>query len=170
MFVLKILKKIIVMFQSDISPNQIAWGFALGAILGLVPNLLVKCVLFVVIMFFRVNLTAAFLAATLYAIAAFALDPLLDKIGYFVLADCSFLKTLWTALFNYPIVPFSHFNNTIVMGSLVLGIILIIPNGILAKKLLVYYRQNYRNKVSQWKIVKILNTVLATTTIAGKIK
>jgi hypothetical protein len=56
------------------------------------------------------------------------------------------------------------------MGSLVLGIILIIPNGILAKKLLVYYRQNLRDKVSQWKIVKILNTVLATTTIASKIK
>ena len=170
MFVLKMLKKIIVMFQSDISPNQIAWGFALGAILGLVPNMLIKCLLFVIIMFFRVNLTAAFLASALYAILAFALDPILDKIGYFVLADCSFLKSFWTYLFNCPVIPFSHFNNTIVMGSLVLGIILIVPNGILAKKLLVYYRQNLRDKVSQWKVVKILNTVLATTTIAGKIK
>ena len=86
MFFLKMLKNIIVIFQTDISPNQVAWGFALGAILGLVPNMFMKLVLFVVIMMFRVNISAAFLAWAVYEILSFALDPLFDVVGYQILS------------------------------------------------------------------------------------
>ena len=161
MFFLKLLKQIIVIFQTDISPNQVAWGFALGAILGLVPNMFMKLVLFIVIMMFRVNVSAAFLAWAVYEILSFALDPLFDIIGYQVLTIGS-LNAFYTWLYNLPVVPFTKFNNTVVMGSLVVGIILIIPNMIIAKKLLVYYRTHLRDKVSKWKIVKIL-----TATILG---
>ena len=161
MFFLKLLKQIIVIFQTDISPNQVAWGFALGAILGLVPNMFMKLVLFIVIMMFRVNISAAFLAWAVYEILSFALDPLFDVIGYQVLTIGS-LNAFYTWLYNLPVVPFTKFNNTVVMGSLVVGIILIIPNMIIAKKLLVYYRTHLRDKVSKWKIVKIL-----TATILG---
>ena len=161
MFFLKLLKQIIVIFQTDISPNQVAWGFALGAILGLVPNMFMKLVLFIVIMMFRVNVSAAFLAWAVYEILSFALDPLFDIIGYQVLTIGS-LNAFYTWLYNLPVVPFTKFNNTVVMGSLIVGIILIIPNMIIAKKLLVYYRTHLRDKVSKWKIVKIL-----TATILG---
>ena len=161
MFFLKLLKQIIVIFQTDISPNQVAWGFALGAILGLVPNMFMKLVLFIVIMMFRVNVSAAFLAWAVYEILSFALDPLFNVIGYQVLTIGS-LNAFYTWLYNLPVVPFTKFNNTVVMGSLIVGIILIIPNMIIAKKLLVYYRTHLRDKVSKWKIVKIL-----TATILG---
>ena len=165
MFFLKTLKQIIVIFQTDISPNQVAWGFALGAILGLVPNMFMKLVLFIVIMMFRVNVSAAFLAWAIYEILSFALDPLFDVIGYQILSIGS-LNAFYTYLYNLPIVPFTKFNNTVVMGSLVVGIILIIPNMIIAKKLLVYYRTHLREKVSKWKIVKILSaTILGTNVI-----
>ena len=39
MFALKLLSKFIKVLRSAASPNQIAWGFALGAILGLTPPL-----------------------------------------------------------------------------------------------------------------------------------
>jgi uncharacterized protein (TIGR03546 family) len=165
MFFLKLLKQIIVIFQTDISPNQVAWGFALGAILGLVPNMFMKLILFIVIMMFRVNVSAAFLAWAVYEILSFALDPLLDIIGFYVL-NISSLNAFYTWLYNLPVVPFTKFNNTVVMGSLVVGIILIIPNMIIAKKLLVYYRTHLRDKVSKWKIVKILSaTILGTNVI-----
>lgn len=169
MFALKMLKKIIVMFQSDISPDQIAWGFALGAILGLVPNLLMKMILFVVIMLFRVNLTSALIGCALFSVVGFAIDPLLDKIGYILLVNIKFLKPFYTWLYNLPVIPFSKFNNTVVMGGLITGIALIVPNGILAKKALVYYRTNYRDKVAQWKLIKLLNTALNATKIIKKI-
>jgi len=170
MFTLKILKKIITLFQSDISPDQIAWGFSLGAILGLVPGVFMKMILFIVIMIFRVNLSSAFLAAALFGIIGLALDPVLDKIGYVVLVNFDFLNSIYTWLYNLPVVPFTKFNNTIVMGSLITGIALIIPNGILAKKLLVYYRQNYKDKVANLKIIKFIDAVMGITTVINKTK
>ena len=161
MFFLKLLKQIVVIFQTDISPNQVAWGFALGAILGLVPNMFMKLVLFIVIMMFRVNVSSAFLAWAVYEILSFALDPLFDVVGFYIL-NINSLNGFYTWLYNLPVVPFTKFNNTVVMGSLIIGIILIIPNMIIAKKLLVYYRTHLRDKVSKWKIVKIL-----TATILG---
>lgn len=170
MFTLKLFKKIIALFQSDISPDQIAWGFALGAILGLVPGVFMKMILFIVIMIFRVNLSSAFLAAALFAIIGLAIDPLLDKIGYVFLVNFGFLNSIYTWLYNLPVVPFTKFNNTIVMGSLITGIVLIIPNGILAKKLLVYYRHNYKDKVANLKIIKFIDAVMGITTVINKTK
>ena len=165
MFFLKLLKQIVVIFQTDISPNQVAWGFALGAILGLVPNMFMKLVLFIVIMMFRVNVSAAFLAWAVYEILSFALDPLFDVIGFYIL-NIGSLNGFYTWLYNLPVVPFTKFNNTVVMGSLIVGIILIIPNMLIAKKLLVYYRTHLRDKVSKWKIVKILSaTILGANVI-----
>jgi len=169
MFFLTTLKKIIVMFQTDISPDQIAWGFALGAILGLVPNMFMKIVLFVVIMLFRVNITAALIGCSLYAIVSYPLDCLFDIIGYSIL-NISFLNSFYTWLYNLPVVPFTHFNNTIVMGSLIVGIILIVPNRILTKKFLVYYRTHLRDKVLKWKIVKILSSSILATKIINFVK
>ena len=150
MFFLKTLKQIIVIFQTDISHNQVAWGFALGAILGLVPNMFMKLILFIVIMMFRVNVSAAFLAWAVYEILSFALDPLFDVVGYYVL-NITWLNAFYTWLYNLPVVPFTKFNNTVVMGSLVVGILLIIPNMLIAKKLLVYYRTHLRDKFPNGK-------------------
>ncbi len=169
MFFLKLLKQIIVIFQTDISPNQVAWGFALGAILGLVPNMFMKLVLFIVIMMFRVNVSAAFLAWAVYEILSFALDPLFDVIGFYIL-NIGSLNGFYTWLYNLPVVPFTKFNNTVVMGSLIVGIILIIPNMLIAKKLLVYYRTHLREKVSQWKIVKILSATILSTNVIKIVK
>ncbi|WP_372518862.1 TIGR03546 family protein [Candidatus Ruminimicrobiellum ovillum] len=169
MFFLKLLKQIIVIFQTDISPNQVAWGFALGAILGLVPNMFMKLVLFIVIMMFRVNISAAFLAWAVYEILSFALDPLFDSLGYYIL-NINSLNGFYTYLYNLPVVPFTKFNNTVVMGSLVVGIILIIPNMIIAKKLLVYYRTHLREKVSKWKIVKILSAAILSANVVKIVK
>ena len=169
MFLLKTLKQIIVIFQTDISPNQVAWGFALGAILGLVPNMFMKLILFIIIMMFRVNISAAFIAWAIYEILSFALDPLFDIVGFYIL-NIGSLNTFYTWLYNLPVVPFTKFNNTGVRGSLIIGIILIIPNMIIAKKLLVYYRTHLREKVSKWKIVKILTATILATNVAKIVK
>jgi uncharacterized protein (TIGR03546 family) len=121
-------------------------------------------------MIFRVNLSSAFLGIALFAIIGFAIDPLLDKIGYVVLVNFDFLNSFYTWLYNLPIVPFTKFNNTVVMGSLITGIILIIPNGIIAKKMLVYYRQNYKDKVANLKIIKFIDAIMGVTTVINKTK
>ncbi len=169
MFFLKMLKQIVEIFQKDISPDQIAWGAALGCILGLVPNMLLKIILFVAIMIFKVNVSAALISCSLYAILSFVLDPLFDVIGFYVL-NISVLNSFYTWLYNLPIVPFTNFNNSVVMGSFLFGLIMFVPNGIFAKKFLVYYRTNLRDKVSKWKVIKILSTAINALKISSFVK
>ncbi|MDR3048550.1 MAG: TIGR03546 family protein [Elusimicrobiota bacterium] len=154
-FVIKILRKIVQILQTDISPDQLAYGFAMGLFLGLVPGILFKSFFFVLVMILRVNVGTAFMGSALFAILGFAIAPLSDSLGYFVL-NLDFLASFWTSLYNTPIVPFSKFNNTIVMGNIVLSIILFIPVSIGVKKFIPYYRRRWRDKVAQLKIVKIL--------------
>jgi uncharacterized protein (TIGR03546 family) len=120
-------------------------------------------------MLFRVNISAALIGCSLYAIVSYPLDFIFDCIGYTVL-NINLLNSFYTWLYNLPIVPFTHFNNTVVMGSLVVGLILLVPNGVFAKKFLVYYRTNLKDKISKWKIVKILSSSILVTKIINLVK
>ncbi len=155
MFIVNIIRKILKILQTDISPVQIAFGAVMGVFFGLVPGLLMKCIIFILIMVLRVNIGAAFISSAVFAILAFGLDPLAGKIGYFIL-NLNLLVPLWTSFYNMPIVPFTKFNNTIVMGNIIMSFILIAPVYFASKKFIVYYRENWRDKVAKWKVVKLL--------------
>lgn len=153
--IIKLLRNIVKILQTDISPNQIAYGFAFGLFLGLVPGLLMKTLFFIIIMFLRVNVGASSVGGVIFGVLSFALDPLANKIGFLIL-NSSFLFSFWTYLYNLPIVPFTKFNNTVVMGNIFISIILFIPAVLAAKKFIPYYRTHYRDKVAKWKIMKVL--------------
>jgi uncharacterized protein (TIGR03546 family) len=159
-FVIKTLRKIVQILQTDISPNQAAYGFAMGLFLGLVPGIMFKTLFFVLVMILRVNTGAAFMGSAIFALLSFVIAPISDIVGSFVL-KLDFLTAFWTYLYNLPIVPFSKFNNTIVMGNIALSIILFLPVSFGVKKFIPYYRRRWRDKVAQLKIVKLL--------MAGKI-
>jgi len=127
----------------------------MGIFLGLVPGLLMKCIIFFLIMILRVNIGTAFMASAVFAVIGLTLDPLSDKIGFFIL-NLGLLVPLWTALFNMAIVPFTRFNNTVVMGNIAIAAILFVPAFFAFKKLVMYYREHWREKVSKWKIIKLL--------------
>jgi len=152
----KTLKTAVQLLHSDISPNQIAGGAALGSIIGLSPHFsLQNLVIFFIILVLNVNIGAAFLAIGLFGLVGFLLDPVAHKVGYLLLVKADALTPLWTYLYNLPIVPFTRFYNTVVLGSLVIAVILFIPVFLLAKKLIVLYRTHWRSHVEQWKIMKL---------------
>lgn len=79
---LGMLAKFLKILNSEAAPGQIALGFAMALFWGLTPffslhNLFV--LLFVCI--FRVNIAAFFLASAVFALLAFALDPVSISIG-----------------------------------------------------------------------------------------
>jgi uncharacterized protein (TIGR03546 family) len=84
------------------------------------------------------------------------LDPLSDKIGYFLLVKVTALKSFWTALYNMPIIPYTRFNNTVVLGSLVLALLFQIPVFLVARKLVTHYRVLIKERVQKWKVVQAL--------------
>lgn len=158
MFGIKLLKSIVTILQSEISPNQIAAGAVIGALIGLTPaSALHIYLLFLLMLILNVNIGSALLSATIFKLIAMLIDPLSDKIGYYLLVENISLRTFWTNLYNTPIVPFTHFNNTVVLGSFVIGILLALPVFFLSKKLLVIYRIRYKDKVAKWKIMKFFN-------------
>jgi uncharacterized protein (TIGR03546 family) len=132
-----------------------AFGAIFGVFMGLIPGIVPKCMIFVFIMIFRVNIGAAFASAAFFAFAGFAIDPIGDKVGYFVL-NAGFLRPLYSRLYNLPLVPFTNFYNTIVAGNFILSLFLSVPAYFAAIKFTAYYRAHLMPKALKWRITKLL--------------
>jgi uncharacterized protein (TIGR03546 family) len=109
------------------SPRQLALGFALGMVIGLVPKgNLIAIGLTLILFGTRVNVGAGLVAAVLFSWLGVYLDPAADDLGHWLLSDPS-LHGLWTSLYNLPLTRWSGFNNTVVLGGLGLGLVLFYP-------------------------------------------
>lgn len=154
---LKQIFQFIKLLNSENGTNQIAVGIAAGFILGMTPALSLQTILvFLCIFFFRIQAGAAMVSAGFFAFAAFLLDPVFDAVGKQVL-EVQALSGLFTTLYNMPIVPFTRFNNSVVMGSGVVSIILAPFIFVLAKILVTKYRKAVVDKFKEtkfWKAVK----------------
>jgi uncharacterized protein (TIGR03546 family) len=156
LLIIKFLAKIMSILNGEVSPKQIAAGFALGVWIGLIP---VKGLMAYVLLFFsfivNVNLAILFVAVAIFKIIAFVTDPVANQVGFSLLTNAG-LKDFWTQLYNMPIVPYTRFYNTIVMGSLVIGFVLLIPMYFAAYVGVVRYRTTLREKVRNSKLMKAL--------------
>ncbi|MCB0415519.1 MAG: TIGR03546 family protein [Bdellovibrionales bacterium] len=154
-----LLKQIFQLFKllnSDTGTNQIAAGIAAGFILGMTPAFSLQTILVLfIIFFFRVQIGAAFMFAAFFKFSAFLLDPLFDSVGQSILRISS-MQELYKTLYNMPIVPFTRFNNSIVMGSGIVAIILSPVIFILAKFLIQKYRLSVVEKFKSSKFFKAL--------------
>jgi uncharacterized protein (TIGR03546 family) len=114
-------------FGTHDTPRQLALGFAAGMVLGLLPkgNLLAVGVASAILMT-RVNLGTAAIAALAFSVVGHVLDPLTDPLGSFVLS-AEALRPTWKRLYDMPLAPWTSFNNTVVLGSFLLGLFLFYP-------------------------------------------
>ena len=109
------------------NPAEMAHGFALGLMLGLMPkNNALWYLILVFFMFVRINKPAYLLTMLIVSYFAWILDPLFDLIGYNVLTYKP-LESLFGFLVDVPFVGFTKFNNTIVMGSFLFCLVLYVP-------------------------------------------
>jgi uncharacterized protein (TIGR03546 family) len=143
------------LLNSDTGTHQLAAGLAAGIILGFAPffSLQTFFVLFLILTF-RIQLGAAFLSAFFFKFIAFLVDPLADVFGRWAL-ELETLRPLYTQMYQMPIVPFTRFNNSIVMGSLLTSLILVIPAFFIFKKLILKYREVVVARFKQTKVWKI---------------
>ncbi len=157
---LKQLFQFLKLLNSDTGTNQIASGLALGLFLGFAPFLSLQTflVLFLVF-FFRIQLGAAFLSAFFFKFVAYLLDPAADHLGRAVLESES-LRPLFVTMYNVPLLPLTRFNNSIVMGSMIVSLILVVPAFFLFKKLVLQYRIQV---VARFKQTKFWKAFSATT-------
>jgi uncharacterized protein (TIGR03546 family) len=155
--ILKQLFALIKMLNSETGQNQIAAGVAAGFILGMTPALSLQSLLvFLCLFFFRIQMGMAFLSAFFFAFIAWLLDPAFHAIGSAVL-QAPALQGIFTTLYNMPIIPYTRFNNSIVMGSGVVSILLAPVIFWIARALIIKYRLAVVERFKQtkiWKAVK----------------
>lgn len=152
---LGILRNLVAGLVQNTSPSEIALGAAVGVMIGMVPKAnLTAQLLLVLLMLLRTNATVGLAVAALVSLLGFIYDPLANIIGYALLAKTPALTGLWTKLYNMPIIPWTAFNNTLVLGNLILGAALFAPAFFAARKAAVYYHTNLADKVKQSKLVR----------------
>lgn len=122
-----LLKQIFALFKllnSETGNYQIASGVALGFVLGMSPFFSLQTfVILLLLLVFRIQIGAAFTSAFFFKFIAYLIDPLADRVGRSILETES-LQPLFAELYNMPIVPYTKFYNSIVMGSGAIGFLL----------------------------------------------
>jgi len=151
---LKQIFELIKLLHSENETTPIAWGISLGFILGMTPAFSLQSVLvFFILFIFRVQIGAAFLSAFFFKFVAYFLDPVFNSVGSAVL-EMDSLEPLFTTLYNMPIVPWTRFYNSIVMGSGIVSILLI-PVVFYSSKIAVSkYRTTVVARVQETKVWK----------------
>lgn len=150
------LRSIVLALHGNDDARHAAAGVALGAAFGLVPKgNLFGLVFFLLFFFFNVDSGLAALSALVFTALAWLADGPAHHLGQAVLT-AGFLKPLWTFLYNLPIVPLTRFNNTVVMGNLVIGLLLYAPLYYGSLRLLRAYHGRYKAQVEKWRVVQAL--------------
>jgi uncharacterized protein (TIGR03546 family) len=151
---LKLIQSIIKTLHSAGTPGQVAAGMALGSALGLTPLMNVhNLVVFSLLVLLNVSFGGGMLGWMLFVPIGFLLDPVFDKIGLSLLTSPS-LTPLWTDLTNTPILPFTNFNNTIVLGSFVAWLVLAVPIFFAARYGVARYRATVGERVRRSRLYK----------------
>jgi uncharacterized protein (TIGR03546 family) len=149
---LKLLQSLVKALHSEGTPGQVAAGIALGACLGLTPLLsLHNLVVFAALVLLNVSFAGGMLGLAGFTPLGFLLDPLFDRIGAALLRSQA-LTGLWTDWYNTPLVPWTSFNNTVVLGSFVAWLVLAAPLFFGARWAVARYRASYGPRVtnSRW--------------------
>ncbi|MFO8042390.1 MAG: TIGR03546 family protein [Alkalispirochaeta sp.] len=146
--------RLIASLNANRRPGEIAAGIAMGVWLALLPagNLL-WVALFLVTVFLKLNLAIELLILALLSPLAGLADGQLHLLGSAILM-AEGLEGVFTGLYNLPLLPFTRFNNTVVMGALVAGAVLWIPIFFLGRILVRVYRRSVHPRLAESKIVK----------------
>jgi uncharacterized protein (TIGR03546 family) len=153
---LKLIQSIIKTLHSEGTPGQVAAGMALGAALGLTPLMNVhNLVVFSLILLFNVSFGGGMLGWALFVPVGFILDPVFHAIGLGLLEAPS-LRGLWTAMYNTPLVPYTNFNNSVVLGSVVGWLGLGLPIFFAARWGVARYRATIGERVQRSRLYKAI--------------
>jgi uncharacterized protein (TIGR03546 family) len=160
---IRLVLKLIKLVMSETDPAQIGLGFALALFSGFPPliephNLLVL----LVVLLLRVNVTGFVAGLALWSAIGALAAPAIDGIGGLVLR-AEGLKGLWTYMYNTTFWRLMGFNNTRIMGGVILSAVLFIPALFAVKALIARHRERIR----QWVQKSRLFSVLKATRLFG---
>jgi uncharacterized protein (TIGR03546 family) len=150
--------KCIVALNGNVKREQIAAGFAWGLLLALVPAGVFWAALFLISFFLRHNHGSKLLVMVVCKLLMPLAAAPLDALGWAVL-HLDGLQPLFTELYNMPFVPFTRFNNTLVAGGLVGGLVLWVPVFFSALGFVTLYRATLAPALRNLRLVKFIANI-----------
>lgn len=143
---LRLIAKFLKILNSDADPGQISLAFCFAMVVGLTPLMSLHNILVLfLVCILRANLSAFLLGLLAFTGIAYLLDPLFNRLGLLLLTMGE-LEPLWTSLYNITLFRLENFNNSIVMGSLVFCLVLVVPMYFVFNLLV----RKYRDHVLRW--------------------
>jgi len=120
-------KRIIAVLSKNRLPRQIAWGVAIGVIIGLIPkDNLLTALLIVMIACLRVNQLVSCITAVFVHLLSGMLGSISSLIGSSLLAQPFVIRSI-VFLYQFPLIPWTCLENALVLGGIVLGLITLLP-------------------------------------------
>lgn len=168
--IIRTLAKLIALLNSNRRPGEIGAALALGLWLAILPstNLLFVAMLLIVFLV-KVNLGMALVSSLLFSLLTPLLDPLLMRVGVRVLLSPG-LQSFFARMSALPVVPWTAFNDTLVMGALVGGALLFLPVFLAGIALVRIYRKHVHAKIAQSKLVKAFMATPFAQRLSGALR
>ena len=139
--------------SSNKKTGELAAGVAFGLLLAFIPaNNLLWPIILILTMLIKVHQGMEFIWLAIFKLLVPLIDWPLHNLGYAVL-NISFLEKFFTWVNNIPLLPFTRFNNTLVMGGIVAGILFWAPAFFLFKFLITKYREKFQEKIEKSKFL-----------------
>lgn len=154
-YIAKLLKAL----NENAKPGEIAHACCLGVILGLMPkDNALWYLIFILFLFVRINKGAYGLMTLLVSLFAWEFDATFDTLGYAILT-WEPLKNIFAVLLDIPFVGFTKFNNTIVTGSLAVGLMAYIPVYVIIRVFVALWRKHITPVLGETALAKALNRI-----------
>lgn len=166
---LKTIVKLFSALNANVNPGEIAHAFSCGILLGLMPkDNLLWWLVFVFILFIRINKPMYLIMAVIASTFSPVMDGLFDTVGYAFLTIPQF-SGFFAWLLELPFVGFTKFNNSVLMGSLLCGLVLYLPMYILGHLLVSLWRKHITFWVRNSKLTKVVAKLPLLSKIAGMV-
>ena len=149
-------KKILAILKSNLTPNQIAFSFALGVFAGLPPmglHVIIPCTLALLV---RSSFRSFLISMGLFELISLAIAPGAYAIGRWCLDASRGLDTLWRWLFHLPVLAPMGYGRYLLFGSLVIAAGIAIPVFFFVRFLVTRYRASFTQWVAGWRLSNFL--------------
>jgi len=145
-------KKILKILKSNLSPNQIALGFALGIFAGLPPmglHVIIPCTLALLV---RCSFRSFLISMGLFKLFSLAVAPGAYAIGRWCLDSSRGLDAVWRWIFRLPVLAPMGYGRYLLFGSLVVALLIAIPVFLAVRFMVLRYRASFVRWVSGWRV------------------
>jgi uncharacterized protein (TIGR03546 family) len=113
--------------QLDTSDLRLSLAICLGFLLGITPWFTLHgMVLLALLLILRLNPIATLVAFGISAAVSWPFDESFHRLGLALLTIPGWHR-MWSGLYHAPLIPYTRFNNSVVMGRLLIALLLVGP-------------------------------------------